>query len=92
MRYNFDCQPGNLLPACGRHYFDLTDSAHMLRKGKFFHVIARWDGKVQSLTVNGKTVTQPLSGTLEENQPVWKLGDTTTDLSILLLRIGGTHR
>lgn len=81
-----------LLTDSNRRYFDLTDPVHMLRKGKFFHVIARWDGKVQSLTVNGKTITQPLSGTLSENQPVWKLGDTTTDLSIMLLRIGGTRR
>ncbi len=62
------------------------------RSGSGLPRTARWDGKVQSLTVNGKTITQPLSGTLSENQPVWKLGDTTTDLSIMLLRIGGTRR
>ena len=36
------------------------------------------------------TVTQPLSGPLEENRPVWKPGDTTADLGIMLLRIGCT--
>ena len=79
-----------LLTRVPRTFSDIVDRTFTVEKKRFYHVIAEWDGKVQKLTINGVTQSKPLTGKLEANNTLWRLGDVTTDITFHLLRIGGT--
>ena len=79
-----------LLTRVPRTFSDIVDRTFTVEKKRYYHVIAEWDGKVQKLTINGVTQTKPLTGKLEPNNSVWRLGDVTVNITFHLLRIGGT--
>lgn len=79
-----------LLTDSERRFHDLCEKSHQMRPGRYYHLIASWDGKVQTLTVNGRTVSEPFTGTLDRNLTRWKIGDRTLSITLQQLRIGGT--
>lgn len=78
-----------LLTRAPRTFSDIVDRRFTVEKKRYYHVIAEWNGSEQKLTINGVTQTLPLSGKLEPNNTLWRLGDVTVDITFHLLRIGG---
>ena len=68
---------------------DLTNPNVPLRRGKYYHLIAWYDGKTQFLSVNDDVVSAPRSGHLHPATMRWQAGDRM-GLAFRAIRIGGT--
>lgn len=81
----------SLMAGAGYKYAGMTDMTFSFKPGKYYHVILQYDGKIQSLIINGKKVcTSKIPGNvLEKNIPAWLLGDPNADITFQLIRIGG---
>ena len=77
-----------LIPQAGGGLADVSCPAVPIEAGRYYHVIATFDGEQQTLTVNGQTVSQRCRGPMAPNQPRWNIGDLS-DLTVTYVRIDG---
>ncbi len=77
-----------LIPQAGGGLADVSCPAVPIEAGRYYHVVATFDGEQQTLTVNGQTVSQRCRGPMAPNQPRWNIGDLS-DLTVTYVRIDG---
>ena len=72
-------------------YLDYSDRTFTLQANRFYHLVFEGSGQNRQITINGQAVlNQTLDKLeLEPSFTKWRIGDTTTSLTFLLLRIAG---
>ena len=81
----------SLASGSGFRYAGMDDRKFSWAPGKYYHIVFKYDGIKQTLTVNGVEIAKAsIPGKdLAKNIPEWRLGDLTTDITFQLIRIGG---